>query len=59
MVNFRGLRSGQVWQQQRQEQHGTVERKRGKKGCSAGKATGFSVLSRFFHANAKHMHVRT
>lgn len=30
-----------------------------KKDCSAGKATGFSVLSRFFHANAKHMHVHT
>lgn len=30
----------------------------GEGGASAGRVTGFSVLSIFFHANAKHMHVQ-
>lgn len=54
MVNFKRLRSGQVWQQQRQDKHGREE------------ARGAVLLGRrqavpsiFFHDNAKHMHVQT
>lgn len=56
ILDFRRLRSGQVWEQQSQEKHATEEGKE-EGGGSAGRVTGFSVLSIFFHANAKHMHV--
>lgn len=57
ILDFRRLCSGQVWEQQSQEKHTTEEGKEAG-GVSAGRVTGFTVLSIFFHANAKHMHVQ-
>lgn len=57
IFDFRRLRSGQVWEPQSQEKHATEEGKEKGGGGSAGRVTAFSVLSIFFHANAKHMHL--
>lgn len=53
MVNFRRLRSGQVWQEQRHEQHG-IEKKGG--GACAKKATGFSEHNTLLPCSCKKTH---